>query len=69
MDTFEGGPISRFRLRTEDYPLIGRDLAELGLPTVFTMEGGYAVEAVGVNVVNVLEGIATASRASVSRIE
>jgi acetoin utilization deacetylase AcuC-like enzyme len=26
------------------------------LPTVFLMEGGYAIEAVGVNTVNVLEG-------------
>jgi acetoin utilization deacetylase AcuC-like enzyme len=25
-------------------------------PTLFVMEGGYAVEAIGVNAVNVLEG-------------
>jgi len=31
-------------------------LASLGLPTVFTMEGGYAVAEVGINTVNVLEG-------------
>jgi len=31
-------------------------LASLGLPAVFTMEGGYAVADVGVNVANVLEG-------------
>jgi acetoin utilization deacetylase AcuC-like enzyme len=28
----------------------------MGLPTVFVMEGGYAIEQVGVNTVNVLEG-------------
>jgi acetoin utilization deacetylase AcuC-like enzyme len=32
-------------------------LAQLGLPTVLTFEGGYAVAEVGVNTVNVLEGL------------
>ena len=31
-------------------------LAQIGLPTVFVMEGGYAVEDLGVNTVNVLLG-------------
>jgi acetoin utilization deacetylase AcuC-like enzyme len=56
VDTFEGDPISKFALRSADYLDVGRTLAGLGLPTVFTMEGGYAVAEVGVNVVNVLEG-------------
>jgi acetoin utilization deacetylase AcuC-like enzyme len=56
VDTFEGDPISGFRLRSADYLQVGRDLAAAGLPTVFTLEGGYAVAAMGVNVVNVLEG-------------
>lgn len=30
---------------------------QLGLPTVLTFEGGYAVAEVGVNTVNVLEGL------------
>ena len=34
----------------------GRRIGKLGLPTVFCMEGGYAIEAVGINAVNVLEG-------------
>jgi len=58
VDTFEGDPISRFTLRTDDFLQIGRMLASLELPTVFVMEGGYAVAEVGVNVVNVLEGFA-----------
>ncbi|MBT9595535.1 MAG: histone deacetylase family protein [Vitreoscilla sp.] len=58
VDTFEGDPISRFTLASADYLQIGHDLAGVGLPTVFTMEGGYAVAEVGVNVVNVLEGFA-----------
>jgi acetoin utilization deacetylase AcuC-like enzyme len=56
LDTFEGDPISGFTLRSNDYLQIGRALAGLGLPTVFTFEGGYAVAEVGINTVNVLEG-------------
>ena len=36
--------------------MIGRRIAGLGVPTLFVMEGGYAVEAIGVNAVGVLEG-------------
>ena len=57
LDTFEGDPISGFTLRSADYLQVGRALASLGLPTVFTMEGGYAVAEVGINAVNVLEGL------------
>lgn len=56
VDTFAGDPISRFRLDSAHFPRIGRRLARLGLPTVFVMEGGYAVEAIGVNAVGVLAG-------------
>ena len=56
VDTFHGDPISEFRLDTPDYPVIGARLRALGLPTVFVMEGGYAVEAIGRNAVGVLEG-------------
>lgn len=56
VDTFEGDPISKFTLRSDDYYEVGRLLATAGLPIVFVMEGGYAVAEVGVNVVNVLEG-------------
>jgi len=56
VDTYEGDPISGFRLRSADYETIGGTIAALRLPTVFVFEGGYAVDEVGVNVVNVLEG-------------
>lgn len=56
VDTFEGDPISGFHLRSADYLRLGERLARLGLPTVFTMEGGYAVAEVGTNLVNVLQG-------------
>ncbi|MDX1605626.1 MAG: histone deacetylase family protein [Candidatus Competibacterales bacterium] len=56
VDTFKDDPISRFRLDQDAYPRIGERLARLRLPTLFVMEGGYAVEAIGVNAVNVLVG-------------
>lgn len=58
VDTFEGDPISGFKLKSDDYLRMGEDLARAGLPTVFVFEGGYAVAEVGVNAVNVLEGFA-----------
>ena len=61
LDTFEGDPISGFTLQSRDYTTIGRRLADAGLPTVFTFEGGYAVDAVGTNAVNLLEGFERAA--------
>jgi acetoin utilization deacetylase AcuC-like enzyme len=56
IDTYEHDPISQFRLRTQDYTTMGARLAALNLPTLFVMEGGYAVDDIGVNAVNVLAG-------------
>lgn len=56
LDTFEGDPISKFKLKREDYPKIGARLARLGRPTLFVQEGGYAVEDIGYNAVGVLAG-------------
>jgi acetoin utilization deacetylase AcuC-like enzyme len=56
VDTFEGDPISGFHLRSADYLQVGRDIAGANLPTMFVFEGGYAVDEVGINTVNVLEG-------------
>ena len=55
-DTFAGDPISHFALETHDYPVIARDIAALGLPTMIVMEGGYAVDALGANVASFLSG-------------
>lgn len=62
VDAFREDPISFFRLASEDFLDMGARIGRAGLPTVLCLEGGYAVEAVGVNVVNVLEGVAGASR-------
>lgn len=56
VDTFRGDPISQFRLESPDYLRVGERVAQLGLPTLFVMEGGYAVEEIGLNAVNVLQG-------------
>jgi acetoin utilization deacetylase AcuC-like enzyme len=59
VDTYEGDPISHFKLRTrEDYPRLGERIAALTLPTLFILEGGYAVKEIGDNVVAVLRGFA-----------
>ncbi len=62
VDTYAGDPISTFTLQGDDFTEMGRMLARAQLPTVFVMEGGYAVEQIGVNVVNMLSGFATAAR-------
>jgi acetoin utilization deacetylase AcuC-like enzyme len=55
-DTHEADPISHFKLSTSDYAPMARRIASLRLPTVIVMEGGYAVEALGPNVLEFLGG-------------
>ena len=61
VDTYKEDPISQFKLDSPDFLVIGARLAKLGLPTLFVMEGGYAVEAIGVNAANTLQGFLDAS--------
>jgi acetoin utilization deacetylase AcuC-like enzyme len=56
-DTFAGDPISHFRLETADYAQLAKRIAGLGLPILTVMEGGYAVDALGANVVSFLSGL------------
>lgn len=56
VDTFKDDPVSSFSLESEDYLDMGRIIASIDLPTQFVMEGGYAIEALGTNVANVLSG-------------
>ena len=55
-DTWEGDPISHFALTTADYRVLAADIAAAGWPTAIVMEGGYAVDALGANVVSFLSG-------------
>ena len=56
VDTHRDDPSGSFKLDSGHYVLLGQRLAELGLPTLFVLEGGYALEVLGVNVTNVLAG-------------
>ena len=56
VDTFEKDPISFFKLKSNDYFDVGRVISSLGIPTLFVMEGGYAINEIGINTVNILKG-------------
>lgn len=56
LDTYAADPISHFQLQAADFSRLGAQVARLGLPTVFVLEGGYASAELGVNAVNVLDG-------------
>jgi acetoin utilization deacetylase AcuC-like enzyme len=43
-----------FRLTGDDFSRLGGAIASLALPTLFVQEGGYCLEVIGRNVVNVL---------------
>jgi acetoin utilization deacetylase AcuC-like enzyme len=60
VDTFAEDPISFFRLQSADFSSYGRMIGGCALPTLFVLEGGYAVRAIGINVVNVLTGFEAA---------
>src|SRR5580658_10468671 len=63
VDTFVEDPISFFRLQSADFFTYGRMIGACALPTLFVLEGGYAVDEIGVNVVNVLAGFEDAPAA------
>lgn len=63
VDTFEHDPISFFKLTSPDYLEVGERIASAHCPTLFLLEGGYAVEAIGTNVANVLQGFHNARNA------
>ncbi len=61
-DTFTADPISFFKLTSDDFTRMGERLATADRPTVIVMEGGYAVSALGLNTVNLLQGFDGAAR-------
>ncbi|MDB5890943.1 MAG: histone deacetylase superfamily protein [Polaromonas sp.] len=56
LDTFGGDPISTFSLHSNDFTALGEQLARLGLPVIFVLEGGYAAAELGINAANVMDG-------------
>lgn len=55
MDTFDGDPLGKFHVTQNGFHEIGQRIAGLNLPTTIIMEGGYANEALGRNIVTLLE--------------
>lgn len=60
VDTYKDDPICNFQLTSECYTDVGREIGRLRLPTLFAMEGGYCLDALGTNVAGVLSGFEVA---------
>jgi len=56
VDTYVDDPISHFKLTTIGYEHIGKMISGIHKPTLFVMEGGYNLEAIGENVSSLLRG-------------
>ncbi len=55
MDIYNDDPLGTFRISWEGIREIGNKIAKLELPTLFVMEGGYNCEALGDNLIALLE--------------
>jgi acetoin utilization deacetylase AcuC-like enzyme len=55
MDIYDGDPLGTFKITRQGIREIGNKISNLELPTLFVMEGGYANEALGDNIVTLLE--------------
>jgi acetoin utilization deacetylase AcuC-like enzyme len=55
MDTFDGDPLGKFHITQNGFHQMGQRVAGLNLPTAIIMEGGYANQALGTNIVTLLE--------------
>lgn len=55
-DTYKDDPLGFFELETEHFLKIGKMVNNLGLPTAIILEGGYAIDQLGDNVVALLSG-------------
>jgi len=49
-----------FKLTYDNFFTYGGDLAQTNLLTMFVMEDGYAVDEIGINTANVLQGVENA---------
>jgi len=58
-DTFKDDPISFFKLESDDFIDYGNKISEINVPTLFVMEGGYAIDDIGLNMINVIQGFET----------
>ena len=58
VDSYIRDPVGGFALESDDFLTLGAEIAALPLPTLFVMEGGYAIEELGLNTANVITGYA-----------
>lgn len=56
LDTYEKDPIGFFKLTTEYYNKIAKQIKKLNIPTVIVQEGGYNSKELGSNVLSFLTG-------------
>jgi acetoin utilization deacetylase AcuC-like enzyme len=63
VDAWKDDPTSQLNISTDDFRTIGARIARLGLPTLFVMEGGYALDGIGGNVCATLTGYLDAAGA------
>ncbi len=61
-DTYGGDPLGGFALTRACYTEIGMRCRQLGIPVVVIQEGGYAIQALGDNVVALLDGLTGQAR-------
>lgn len=55
-DTYKDDPLGFFELETEHFSEIGNRVNAINVPTAIVLEGGYAIDALGENVVALLTG-------------
>ena len=56
-DIYEGDPLGKFKITTDGFHEIGKKIANLELPTLMIMEGGYNNDALGENVVSFISAL------------
>lgn len=54
LDIYDSDPLGKFKITRQGIQGIGNKIAGIGSPTLFVMEGGYASDALGENVVALL---------------
>ncbi len=57
VDTYRDDPVGGFLLEAGSFRRVGAAVDSLHIPTVVVQEGGYALDALGPNVVSVLRGL------------
>ena len=57
LDIAVDDPFKGFAIETPEFAVIGKMIAQLGLPTLVVQEGGYPSESLGINLASLLAGL------------